>query len=72
MVKLLNQKEKIKTLIESIIRKVSKNKEPIRLNRLYSRWNVYIKKLTTLKFRVDGRRNPHVRKTKSGYIRIAG
>ena len=63
-------KDEFKTLIRKIIEKASKNKEPIRPNRLFKRWNVYIKKPTTLKYRVDGKRNPKVRKMKKGFLRI--
>lgn len=67
--KLLNIKQEFRTLIGKIIKKASKNKEPIRPNRLYGRWDVYIKKPTTLKYRVDGKRNPIVRRTPKGYLR---
>lgn len=67
--KLLNQKQKIKELLEKII-KVAKNKEPIRPNRLYPRWGVYIKLPSPLKFRVDGRRNPSIKKVKNKFLRI--
>ena len=70
LAKLLNMKDEFKTLIRKIIEKASKNKEPIRPNRLFKRWNVYIKKPTTLKYRVDGKRNPKVRKMKKGFLRI--
>ena len=70
LAKLLNMKDGFRRLINKIIRKASKNKEPIRPNRLFGRWNVYTKKPTTLKYRVDGKRNPKVRKMKKGYLRI--
>ena len=70
LAKLLNIKDEFKTLIRKIIEKASKNKEPIRPNRLFKRWNVYIKKPTTLKYRVDGKRNPKVRKMKKGFLHI--
>ncbi|MFQ7317688.1 MAG: transposase, partial [Massilimicrobiota timonensis] len=70
LAKLLNMKDGFRRLINKIIRKASKNKEPIRSNRLFGRWNVYTKKPTTLKYRVDGKRNPKVRKIKTGYLRI--
>lgn len=69
LAKLLNMKDEFKTLISKIIRKASKNKEPIRQNRLFKRWDVYIRKPTTLKYRVDGKRNPKVIKTKKGFLR---
>lgn len=68
--KLLNQKQKIKELLEKIIKKAAKNKEPIRPNRLYPRWGVYIKLPSPLKFRVDGRRNPSIKKVKNKFLRI--
>lgn len=68
--KLLNQKQKIKELLGKIIKKAAKNKEPIRPNRLYPRWGVYIKLPSPLKFRVDGRRNPAVKKVKNKFLRI--
>lgn len=68
--KLLNQKKEIKVLLEKIIKKASKNKEPVRPNRLYPRWGVYIELPDPLKFRVDGRRNPSIKKVKKGYLRI--
>ena len=70
LAKLLNMKDGFRRLINKIIRKSSKNKEPIQPNRLFGRWNVYTKKPTTLKYRVDGKRNPKVRKIKTGYLRI--
>ncbi len=71
LAKILNMKQKLKTLISEIIKKASKNKEPIRPNRLFERWDVYINKPPTLKFRVDGKRNPKVRKTKKDfYVQI--
>jgi len=69
LAKLLNMKNDFKTLISKIIKKASKNKEPIRPNRLFERWDVYINKPSTLKYRVDGKRNPKVRKTKKGFLR---
>lgn len=66
--KLLNIRQEFRLLIEGIIKKASKNKEPIRPNRLYGRWDVYIKKPTTLKYRADGKRNPVVRRTPKGYL----
>lgn len=68
--KLLNQNQKIKELLEKIIKKAAKNKEPIRPNRLYPRWGVYIKLPSPLKFRVDGRRNPSIKKVKNKFLRI--
>lgn len=69
--KILNKISTILSIIEKIINKIIKNKEPIRKNRLYPRWNVYISKPVTLKFRVDGKRNPKVYKNSKGYIRRA-
>lgn len=69
--KILNKISTILSIIEKLINKIIKNKEPIRKNRLYPRWNVYISKPVTLKFRVDGKRNPKVYKTSKGYIRRA-
>lgn len=71
LAKLLNMKDEFKTLISKIIRKASKNKEPIRANRLFERWDVYINKPTTLKYRVDGKRNPVIKKTRKGFLRKA-
>lgn len=68
--KLLNKKQKIKELLGEIIKKAAKNKEPIRPNRLYPRWGVYIKLPSPLKFRVDGRRNPSIKKVKNKFLRI--
>lgn len=68
---ILNQLNNLSKIISMIISKIIKNKEPIRKNRLFPRWNVYISKPTTLKFRVDGKRNPKFHKTKLGYLRIA-
>ncbi|WP_296877296.1 IS4 family transposase [Thomasclavelia sp.] len=67
--RLLNIKEEFDTLIRKIIEKASKNKEPIRTHRLFDRWDVYINKPPTLKFRVDGKRNPKFIKTKKGFLR---
>lgn len=69
--KILNKINIIINIIEKIINKIIKNKEPIRKNRLYPRWNVYISKPVTLKFRVDGKRNPKVYKNSKGYLRRA-
>ena len=69
LAKILNMKQKLKTLISEIIKKASKNKEPIRPNRLFERWDVYINKPPTLKYRVDGKRNPKARKMKKGFLR---
>ncbi len=69
--KILNNIGKLIKIISMIINKIIKNKEPIRENRLYPRWNTYISKPVTLKFRVDGKRNPKVQKTQKGYLRIA-
>lgn len=69
--KILNKLNTILNIIEKIINKIIKNKEPIRKNRLYPRWNVYISKPVTLKFRVDGKRNPKVYKNSKGYLRRA-
>lgn len=69
--KILNKLNTILNIIDKIINKIIKNKEPIRENRLYPRWNVYISKPVTLKFRVDGKRNPKIYKTNKGYIRRA-
>lgn len=69
LAKLLNKKQELKILISKIIKRASKNKEPIRPNRLYERWDVYIKKPTTLKYRVDGKRNPVIRETAKGFLR---
>lgn len=66
---LLNIKQELRTLIGKIIKKASKNKEPIRPNRLYGRWDAYIRKPATLKYRVDSKRNPVVRRTPKGYLR---
>ena len=60
--KLLNQREKIKELLKTIIEKAAKNKEPVRPNRLYPRWNVYSQRPNIRKFRVDGKRNAGIRK----------
>lgn len=68
---ILNQISKLSKIISLIISKILKNKEPIRKNRLFPRWNAYINKPVTLKFRVDGKRNPKVHKTKLGFLRIA-
>ena len=68
--KLLNQRQKIKKLLGKIIKKAAKNKEPVRPNRLYPRWGVYIKLPSPLKFRVDGKRNPTIRKVKKGFLRV--
>lgn len=68
---LLNKTKNLISIISKIINQVIKNKEPIRENRSYPRWNAYIIKPVTLKFRVDGKRNPKVHKTKKGYLRIA-
>ena len=70
LVKFILTLTKLKTLISEIIKKASKNKEPIRPNRLFERWDVYINKPPTLKYRVDGKRNPKVRKMKKGFLRI--
>lgn len=67
--KLLNKRKELRILIDKIIKRASKNKEPIRPDRLYERWDVYIKKPTTLKYRVDGKRNPIVKKTTKGFLR---
>lgn len=69
LAKILNMKQKLKTLISEIIKKASKNKEPIRPNRLFERWDVYINKPPTLKYRVDGKRNPKARKMEKGFLR---
>lgn len=69
LVKLLNQKEELRILIDKIIQRAAKNKEPIRPNRLYERWDVYIKKPSTIKYRVDGKRNPVVKRTSKGFLR---
>lgn len=68
---ILNKLKILPRIISMIINKIIKNKEPIRKNRLFPRWNVYIQKPATLKFRVDGKRNPKVHKTKYGYVRSA-
>lgn len=68
---ILNKTKILQKIISMIINKIIKNKEPIRKNRLYPRWNAYIDKPVTLKFRVDGKRNPKTHKTKKGYLRIA-
>lgn len=68
---ILNQINKLSKIISLLISKILKNKEPIRKNRLFPRWNAYINKPVTLKFRVDGKRNPKVHKTKLGFLRIA-
>lgn len=70
LAKLLNVKEQREVLVKKIIEVAKKKKEPIRPNRFYKRWDVYIKKPTRLKFRVDGKRNPRVHKTKNGYLRV--
>lgn len=67
--KLLNKRKELRILIDKIIKRASKNKEPIRPDRFYERWDVYIKKPTTLKYRVDGKRNPIVKKTTKGFLR---
>ena len=59
LAKLLNIKTEIKKLVTKIVKKASKNKESIRPNRLYEKWNVYIKKPASLKYRTDGKRNPY-------------
>ena len=69
LARLLNTKKGFRSLIKKIIEKASKNKEPVRPNRLYARWDVYIKKTATLKFRVDGKRNPSIKKTAKGFLR---
>lgn len=69
LARMLNVKEELRTLISKIVKKASKNKEPIRPNRLYGRWDVYIKKPTALKYRVDGKRNPVIRRTNKGFLR---
>ena len=69
LARLLNTKKGFRSLIKKIIEKASKNKEPVRPNRLYARWDVYIKKPATLKFRVDGKRNPSIKKTAKGFLR---
>ena len=69
--KLLNKTNSILSIINSIINKIIKNKEPIRKNRFYKRWNIYINKPPTLKFRADGKRNPTTHKTKKGFLRIS-
>lgn len=69
LVRLLNRKQELRTLIDIIIKKASKSKEPIRPDRLYGRWDVYIKKPTSLKYRIDGKRNPVIRKTSKGFLR---
>lgn len=69
--KMLNNIKLIKKIILKIIGRIVKNKEPIRKNRFFPRWKVYISKPSTLKFRVDGKRNPKVHKTKLGFLRIA-
>ena len=68
LARLLNKKKGFRSLIKKII-KAAKNKEHVRPNRLYARWDVYISKPVTLKFRVDGKRNHTVRKTNRGYLR---
>lgn len=69
LVRLLNRKQELRTLIDINIKKASKSKEPIRPDRLYGRWDVYIKKPTSLKYRIDGKRNPVIRKTSKGFLR---
>lgn len=70
--KLLNDIKLIKKIILKIIGRIVKNKEPIRKNRFFPRWKVYISKPSTLKFRVDGKRNPKTHKTNKGYLRVSG
>lgn len=69
--KILNKVNQLLNIIDKIINQIIKNKEPIRKNRSFQRWNTYISKPVTLKFRVDGKRNPKIFKTKKGYLRIA-
>lgn len=47
---ILNQISKLSKRISLIISKILKNKEPIRKNRLFPRWNAYINKPVTLNF----------------------
>lgn len=68
---ILNKLSQLSKIICAIINKIIKNKEPIRKNRLFPRWNAYIERPVTLKFRVDGKRNPKVHKTQKGYLRVA-
>ena len=69
--KILSNIKLINSILKTLINKITKNKEPIRKNRFFKRWNTYINKPPTLKFRVDGKRNPTTHKTKKGYLRIS-
>lgn len=71
LAKLLYFKEGIKKLLLQIINIAKKYKEPIRENRFFERWDIYIAKPPTLKFRVDGKRNPKVHRTARGFLRKA-
>ena len=69
--KILSNVKLVYSILKNLLNKIIKNKEPIRENRFFKRWNTYINKPPTLKFRVDGKRNPTTHKTTKGYLRIS-
>lgn len=56
--------------IETLIEECSKNLVPIRPGRHYKRWGRWMSSMPDWKFRVDGRRNPLIKKcfTTNGYM----
>lgn len=67
---LLNFNDRLRCKLDKIIVKAARNKEPIRPGRYFKRWNVVINKPSTCKFRVDGKRNPHMRRIYGKCIRV--